>query len=57
MKARFLFWAGVPAHDMPVKDLISFNEHTEEMIEEVAEMLKDAVAAGVGEAIDNIDFK
>jgi len=57
MKARFLFWSGVAPHDIPVRDLISFNEHAEEMIEEVAEMLKDAVAGGVGEAIDNIDFK
>jgi len=57
MKTRFMFWTGVMPHDVPVRDILSFNEHAEEIFEEVGEMIKDSVAAGVGEAIDNIDFR
>lgn len=57
MKARFMFWTGIQPHGVPIQDILGFNEEAPDLIEEAGEMLKDAVAAGVGEAIDNIDFK
>lgn len=42
---------------MPVRDVLVFNEHAEEIIEEFLEMLEGAVASGVGQVVENIDFQ
>lgn len=56
MKARFLFWTGVPANEVPVRDVLYFNECAEDLFEEYRDLMKNAVAAGVAEAIDNIKW-
>lgn len=57
MKARFMFWTGIHPNNMPVKEVLVFNEHAEEILEETAEMLRNTVAAGVADVIEEMDFK
>lgn len=52
-----MFWTGILPHDVPVQDILGFNEYVEEIFEEQHELIQTAVANGVAEAIDNIDFK
>lgn len=56
MKARMLFWIGSSPNDLPMKDVLSFIEYSEDIFEEASEMIKNSVAAGVAEVVDNIDF-
>lgn len=56
MKARMLFWTGTPANDIPMRDMLSFIEYSEEFFEETAEMIEASVAQGVAEVVDNIKF-
>lgn len=52
MRARLMFWTGINPHEIPVRDVLSFNDHVEDIIEEYQEMLKNAVAAGVAEVLE-----
>lgn len=56
MKVKFMFWTGMHPNDIPIRDVLAFNEYAEETMEEVFEGLKDVVASGVAEALDQIDF-
>lgn len=56
MKARVLFWTGVTPAELPMKDVLSFIEYSEDIFEEALEMLESAVASGVAEVVDNIKF-
>ena len=51
-----LFWTGVHPHDLPFREVIVFNRHSEEIFDEYQEMMKAAVAEGVAEVLDNIDL-
>jgi len=56
MNARFLFWTGRPASELPVRDVLTFVEYSDEVFEELQELLKASVASGVAEVLDNIDL-
>lgn len=56
MKVKFMFWTGMHPNGIPIRDVLAFNEYAEETMEEVFEGLKDVVASGVAEALDQIDF-
>lgn len=57
MRVRFMFWTGVRPDDAAVRDVLAFNEYAEDIFEESIEALKDAVASGVAEALDELKFK
>lgn len=52
-----MFWTGILPHNVPVRDILSFNENTEDIFEEWQELMQNAVAAGVSEVVDNLEFK
>lgn len=56
MKARVMFWAGIPPHSIPLRDVLYFNEYSEEIFEEMKDLFETAVASGVAEVVDNIDL-
>lgn len=49
-----MFWAGLHPHDIPVRDVLIFNEHAEDIFEEYRDVMKSAVAEGVSEVLDNL---
>lgn len=52
-----MYHTNVNPHEIPVRDVIAFSNHIEDIVEEERDMLKGAVAAGVSEALDNLKFK
>lgn len=42
---------------MPVRDVLVFNDYAEDTVEEFSEMIKNSVARGVAEVLNEIDFK
>lgn len=56
MKARFLFWTGTRAAEVPLIEVLSFNEYSEEIFEEFHDMFKSAVGEGLAEVLDNLEI-
>jgi hypothetical protein len=49
-----MFWTGINPHKLPVTDVLSFNEHLEDMIEEQKELIKAGVGEAIAEALSNM---
>jgi len=49
-----MYWTGLAPGDLPVRDVLAFSEHAEDIVEEHQEMLKGAVASGVAEVMEEI---
>ncbi len=56
MKARFLFWTGRRASELPIREMLSFSQVSDDVFEEMQEMFKNAVAAGVSEVLENMNL-
>lgn len=49
-----MYWTGLNPNDVPVRDVISFTQHFEDMAEEHRDMLESAVAKGVAEVLNKL---
>lgn len=56
MKAQWLYWTGQHPNEVPIRDVLTFNDHIEDIMEEHFEMLRNAVAAGVADVVEEIEF-
>jgi len=52
-----MYYTGIHPHQIPVRDFLAFGEHYEEVVEQHTEQMKNIVAAGVAEVVENIDFR
>lgn len=56
MKSRVLFWTGTSASALPLKDVLWFLEFSEEIFEERMDLMKQAVAEGVAEVLEELEL-
>lgn len=52
-----MYWTNLQPHELPVRDVIAFSEGLSDEVEDHQELIKNAVAEGVAEALDQIKFK
>lgn len=51
-----LFWTGVHPNRLSFKEVLVFSEYSDDVFEEFAEVIEQAVASGVAEVVNNIDL-